>query len=585
MAKRERQIERYFSWNPKEDPEFSDVIVGGGSLGGKGRSLLYGMKALRDSGDPELMDTFMPQAIFIGVDIFNSFIDSIPDLENLVKNSTPEVLEKIFLEKELPDIVIDRVKSFLTDMTDPVVIRSSSVEEDSLKYSFAGKYLSDFIGNFGPLESRARAVCREIRRIYSRVFFPKAIVYRQRHGIGDDQMGIIVMRMSGKWRGDLYYPTIGGVGFSQNYRRWTSRVHMEDGVVRFVFGLGTMSTKREYARTCSLTNPFLRAEGQDSYTILRHSQERFQAISRKLFAAASSDHPDTLATLNVNDVWSDIFPWYREEISQYAQMYRGDEGGGYFSSPNSGSFGDCGINRICFTFEDFPRRHRRFFDRMKRTLRVLEDAMGVPADIEFAYEPVEERLELIQARPLWAGSGVPADPLGEIDEDKIILKADRMVTNGAKKNIGYLVYIDPAVYGTSPDFHDIARAVGDVNTRLKGERFIFVAPGRIGSSNPQLGVPVQYNELSNCCCMVELGIPRMGYMPELSYGTHFFSDLEVDGVMYMPVFNGYDGNLFKQEWFDETPYETGSHKAVRIYGGNFSVFASGEKNIGVVVIK
>lgn len=584
MTERERVVESYFAWNPKDDPDFAHMILGERSIGGKGRSLLFGIKALRESGDPELAETTIPMAMFLGSDVFDDFVASIPNLNDLRMEGTSEALEKVFLDHPLPEEVTDRVRSFLSDMTDPVVVRSSSIQEDSLKYSFAGKYLSDFLGNFGTLDYRTWAVCREIKRVYSRVFFPKAIAYRSRHGIGDDSMGIIVMSLSGRWRGDFFYPTIGGVGFSRNYRRWTSRVSMEDGVVRFVFGLGTMSTKREYARTCSLTNPFLRPEGQDPYTVLRHSQERFQAISRRLFEHSSDERPDTLATVNINDVWSDVFPWYRDEMCQYAQLYKGDEGGGYFASPSSTPSGDRSVSRICFTFEDFPKRHRRFFDRMKRTLSVLEDAMGVPADIEFSYEPKESHLELIQARPLWAGSGISSSALEAIDQDRVILKADRMVTNGSFRHIPNLVYVDHTVYGSSNDFHDIARAVGTVNDRLKGERFIFVAPGRIGSSNPLLGVPVQYNELSNCCCMVEVGIPKMGYMPELSYGTHFFSDLEVDGVLYMPVFEGYQNNLFRQSWFDNTPYEPGPHRAIRIYSGFFSVYTSGEKNVGVVAL-
>ncbi len=584
VAERDVRLDRYFSWDPKKDPEFASMIMGERSIGGKGRSLLFGIKALRGSDDEELRETTIPKAVFLGSDIFDLFVASIPDFSELVEKSSPEELERIFLDHPLPDGVTERIRSFLGDMTDPVVVRSSSIQEDSLKYSFAGKYLSDFLGNHGSLDYRAWAVCREIRRVYSRVYFPKAVAYRTRHGIGNDSMGIIVMALSGRWRGDLFYPTIGGVGFSRNYRRWTSRVAMEDGVVRFVFGLGTMSTKREYARTCSLTNPFLRPEGQDPYTVLRHSQERFQAISRKLFERASDERPDTLVTVNINDVWKEVFPWYREEMGQYAQMYRGDEGGGYFTSPNAGPSGDSAISRICFTFEDFPRKHRRFFDRMRRTLSVLEDAMGVPADIEFSYEPQNRHLELIQARPLWAGSGISSSLLESIDPKRVILQADRMVTNGSFRKIENLVYVDHAIYGASSDFHDIARAIGIVNDRFKGERFIFVAPGRIGSSNPLLGVPVQYNELSNCCCMVEVGIPKMGYMPELSYGTHFFSDLEVDGVLYMPVFEGYQNNLFNQEWFDKTPYEPGPHRAIRIYRGCFSVYTSGERNLGVVIL-
>jgi hypothetical protein len=98
-----------------------------------------------------------------------------------------------------------------------------------------------------------------------------------------------------------------------------------------------------------------------------------------------------------------------------------------------------------------------------------------------------------------------------------------------------------------------------------------------------LGVPVQYHELTNCCCIVELGIPKLGYMPELSYGTHFFSDLEVDNVLYMPVYDGEKRNIFDESWFDGMPFELGPHDAIRIYKGHFSVYMNGESNEGVIL--
>ena len=162
--------------------------------------------------------------------------------------------------------------------------------EDSLKYSFAGKYLSPFLMNSeDSLDSRVRAVEREIKRVYARVYFPAGESYRRKHHMGDDLMGIAIMRISGRWRGRYYYPTTAGVAFSFNGRRWTTRIKREDGLVRMVFGLGTMSTKRGYARTYSLTNPFLRPEGSDSYKIMKHSQEHFNAIDKESGELATVD--------------------------------------------------------------------------------------------------------------------------------------------------------------------------------------------------------------------------------------------------------------------------------------------------------
>ncbi len=115
-----------------------------------------------------------------------------------------------------------------------------------------------------------------------------------------------------------------------------------------------------------------------------------------------------------------------------------------------------------------------------------------------------------------------------------------MVSNGVVESTPYLVYVDPFRYGNRDNHFKIARSLGKVNERLKGTRYVLIGPGRWGSVNPDLGVPVDYAELCNCGCMVELGIVEKHFTPELSYGTHFFLDLDVDNILYLPVFAGKD---------------------------------------------
>jgi len=113
---------------------------------------------------------------------------------------------------------------------------------------------------------------------------------------------------------------------------------------------------------------------------------------------------------------------------------------------------------------------------------------------------------------------------------------------------------------------------------------VLVGPGRWGSANPDLGVPVEYNEICNCGCLVELGIVERHYTPELSYGTHFFLDLDVDGILYLPVFAGEPPDIFNREWFENTPYERGTEDVIRIYKGDFSVYLDGETEVGIVCL-
>ncbi len=566
---------KYFQWDPQEDGEFAPLIVGKGSIGGKGRSLLFSMAKVRESGEETLKSVVFPPSLFIATDSFDQVLSQIEDLETL-KKAPPEEIEKTFLATTLPKEVVDAVAAFLRKVSDPIIVRSSSVLEDSLKYSFAGKYLStfEFNGADTPFDERLDRVLRDIRQIYARTFFPVATAYRKKHGLGDDKMGIIIMRVAGKWRGRYYYPTMAGVGFSRYYRRWTTRIRAEDGIIRLVFGMGTTSTKRGYARSFALTLPCLRPEGQNPFNIMRHAQEHFQVIDRER---------RELVTVDVKQIWKDILP-YHSCFPDYAQIYSAeDDEGGYFS-PMSRRGNLIGQGqKICFTFEEFACRSGHFFDRMKRLLNLLDRSMGVPADVEFAYHPTEDLVEVVQARPLWFAEKMPDMKAPDLKTRRVVLKADRMVTHGVKENLPYIVYVDHHVYAQETRFHDVARGIGAVNDALRGKNYILVAPGRVGSSNPLLGVPVQYDELTGCSCIVEVGFPKEGYMPELSFGTHFFTDLEIDGILYMPVYEASKGNVFDEAFFDASPYALGPHAAIRIYSGSFSVYTDGDKNIGLVI--
>ncbi len=575
MTSIEEVQKAYFAWNPAEDPEFAPFIIGEGSIGGKGRSLLFAMNVLRGSEDEKLHEVVLPRSRYIGAEVFRDFISRVPHLDDLRRNAAPEELEAEFLKVDLPEYVTKSLQLYLAEMRDPVAIRSSSLLEDSLKYSFAGKYMSPFLVNGDdPVMKRVRAVEAQIKRVYSRTYFPAATSYREKHGLGEDMMGIAIMRISGRWRGDYYYPTTAGVGFSYNGRRWTSRIKREDGLIRMVFGLGTMSTKRGYARTYSLTNPFLRPEGSNAYKVMKHSQEHFNAVSRET---------GELVTVDIKEVWRDSFRWH-PDFSNYASLYIYDEGQGYFGGLDRTSIFSPAEGKVCMPFEAFPRVYAKFFKRMSALMPLLQEKMGTYVDIEFSYEPLEDRLELLQARPLWINSGQDAGQCPVFSERDTILRADRMVTDGGKEGIRYLVYIDPKLYSETGDFQNIARALGEMNRALAPEKYILVAPGRVGSSNPELGVPVRYDEITGSACIVEVGIPKTGQMPELSYGTHFFSDLETDGVLYMPVFQGEENNVFREEWFEHAPYTCGEHEAVRLYQGDFSVYMNGDQNLGVVCV-
>jgi hypothetical protein len=171
-----------------------------------------------------------------------------------------------------------------------------------------------------------------------------------------------------------------------------------------------------------------------------------------------------------------------------------------------------------------------------------------------------------------------------VADDQVLLKGDRMVSNGVLEGVRHLVYVDAEAYMSNWDPVRVAQAVGHMNARLKGEPYILVGPGRWGSSNPSLGVPASYAQICNCGCLVELSLPSYGMSPELSYGTHFFLDMDSDGILYLPVFDGQEGNHFNRRWFSSAPFEQGLHRAVRLYSGVFNVYLDGQGERGIVVL-
>ncbi|KKC30714.1 PEP/pyruvate-binding domain-containing protein [Caldanaerobacter subterraneus] len=541
-------------------------IFGNGSIGGKASGLSFAEEVLEKYYKDFKGTVKIPESFFIATDYYEMFLEY-NRLEDIDENTPYEEAEIRFKEAEFPPEYKKMLKEILQVMDYPLAVRSSSLLEDNIKYSFAGKYYTTFISNRGTERERLKQLEKAIKEVYLSVYGPDAVTYRKKHASGQRElMGVIVQRLIGSQKGIYFYPDVSGVGFSRNYRRWTDRIKIEDGVVRLVFGLGTKCTGRGYARIFSLTNLRLRPEGNNPQEIAKNSQEAFDVLNLMT---------GELETYDINDVPQ--FLSYHPRISDIAQVYsRKDNAILDLNMLSSKS----GLEKYIFTFENFPRRHKAFFNTVSALFKCLESEMKVPVDIEFTYDLETGEFYLVQARPLssyetFRKVHIPKD----IDKRCVLLKGDRMLTNGVLKNIKYIVYVDHEVYSNYKDKHEIARIIGRINKSL-GDRYILVGPGRWGSSNPYLGVPVIYNEISNAAMIVELGIKNGDFMPELSYGTHFFADLDADNILYMPVFDGYENNIFNEQWFKKGSYiDTG----VKIFEGRFDAYLDGEKMVGYVI--
>ncbi len=543
-------------------------LLGGGPVGGKAKGLAFAFYALQDTPLQEAVS--LPPATFVvGAEIFQDFIHD-------------NGLKWVFLEPDNTRIELAFSKGILRDSfrrdlqkalellgERPLAIRSSSLLEDSVQLSFAGKYDTCFSANIGGLDRRALELEDGIRSVWASLFNPAPRAYRKKHGYRDEDeaMAVLIQPIMGKPHGHLYYPELAGAAFSKVYRRPTPRVRKEDGLMRLCFGLGTRTVDRAKARVFYLTNPNLRPEGNQPGEIAQASQVEFDYIDRNFGSFMTADLKQFLPYILK----------HHKSVHSFVEIYTDNLL--YWAGSSLKRF-----SRPIFSFSALPVRHPYLFEIMRSLLTHLETTLEIPVDLEFTYDTESRELSLVQMRPLAAYAEMAQVTVPEVADEKLLLRGNRMVSNGVLEEAEHLVYVDPDLYGTDATFYEVAREVGRVNNLLSGTKYILVGPGRWGSTNPDLGVPVKYNEICHCGCLVEVGIKESNFTPELSYGTHFFLDLDVDGVLYLPVFAGESGNTYNKAWFDTTPYDKGHHPAVRVYHGKFSVYMDGDSEIGQVCL-
>ena len=572
----------YSDFDPKPIFHRYKRLIGDGDVGGKARGLAFAFNAV--TGSPLENCVNFPDINFVLTT--EAFCDFLSDnhIEALLEEETAsegdgsddEFSLRLFSRLSgafergavRPSLLTDigRMIAAIGDV--PLAIRSSSILEDSRKLSFAGKYGTRFSANIGSIEERGALFLSAVKEVWASLYNPAARAYRSKHGLtdGDESMAVVIQPVMGKERNFMYYPEIAGTAFSKVYRRPSPRIRKEDGVVRFCFGLGTRTVDRLKASVVYLSHPGLRPQGTLPAEIAMTSQSEFDYIDRRSGAFMTAPLASHLPLLLREHPFSGAF------IEIYADSLL------YWAGSDQVKGG-----RPIFSFSAFPQRHPRFFSLVKELCAFLEEKMGMPADIEFTYDTGEEKLTLLQLRPLASYEEMALVVIPDPGDRQVVLRGNRMVSNGRLENIHHIVYVDPDLYGKDQSYFEVAREIGRINHKLSGPNYILAGPGRWGSTNPKLGVPVRYNEICHCGCLVEIGILESDYTPELSYGTHFFLDLDVDGTLYLPVFDGMKGNVLNREWFESTPYEPKRHPAVRHYTGNFSVYLDGEKEVGVIL--
>lgn len=557
------KIKYYFS--PDDYFSIYNRMVGSGMIGGKACGMLLARKII-ECDRPDLYGYFEPDdSFYIGSDLFYTYIVS-NDLWNIrVEQRTKDGFYKAGkeLERGLKNGTFsEEIKNKFRRVLDyfgqsPIIVRSSSFLEDGFGNAFAGKYESVFCINRGSIDERLEAFEEAVKTVYSSTMNISALEYRNLNNLddSDEQMGLLVQRVSGSYYGDYFFPTAAGVGFSYSPYCPLPNMNNSEGMLRLVMGLGTKAvdrTKKDYPRIINLDRP--RAITMpDVAERHKYSQHSLDVLDLKNFS---------IHDIPINE-GLEVIPRYAKKsiVEHDIEAER--------------IFRERGQKReIVFVNCQGLVNNDIFINIMKDILKTLEYAYNYPVDIEYTINVGEYNsfvVNLLQCRPLKVSTSDAVIKMPEGENVYFHIKESSM-GRSRKESVDVICYVDPHKYYEYPYVKkgSIARIIGQVNNYCKKEnkKSILIVPGRIGTSSPELGIPVVFADISQFFAILEESYSKVGYMPELSFGSHMFQDLVEADIYYGAIFENekrleFNKNIFKHQ--DNILKQINSHLDEDIY--------------------
>ncbi len=526
-----------------------------GKLGGKSSGLFLASEIIQKNVESSkyLKDINFAKTWYVTSDGLMSFLHC-NNLDDIFEQKYKELDEirveypnivQIFKNSNFPPEIIKGLSIAIEDFGEhPIIVRSSSLLEDRVGAVFSGKYKSLFLANQGSKEARLEALMDAISEVYASTFAPDPIEYRAERGLLDfhEEMGILIQEVVGNKIGNYFIPNFAGVAFSNNEFRWSARINREDGLIRIVPGLGTRAVDR-------LTDdyPVLIAPGRPKLRVNITQDEIYRYAPKKIDVINLENN--TFETVEIKELFRK-FGNKIPNIHDIVSVYKDD----LFQSPTSSLNVNFEDADLVVTFEGVITR-TPLIKQIVAILRLLQEKIGTPVDIEFAHDG--QHLYLLQCRPQSYSRENSASPIPKnIPEDKIVFSANRYVSNGSIPDITHIVYVDPEAYGQISDLEllkNIGRIVGKINKVLPKRQFILMGPGRWGSRGDiKLGVNVTYSDINNSAMLVEIARKKGNYVPDLSFGTHFFQDLVESSIRYLPLYPDEADIIFNERFLLES---------------------------------
>lgn len=525
--------------------EYSNFArIGDGSLGGKGRGLAFigAMIKRYPKLEQENFTVNIPKTVVICTDVFDEFMETNELYPIALSEQEDETILKYFLRASLPKRLIEDLMAFFDVVKGPIAIRSSSLLEDSHYQPFAGVYSTYMIPKVDDKYEMLRNLSDAIKAVYASVFYrdSKAYMTATSNLIDQEKMAVVLQEVVGTRYGTHFYPTISGVARSLNFYP-IGNEKAEDGIANIALGLGKYIVDGGVTLRFSPCHPHSILQMSTLDFALRETQTRFYALDladEKAVQEFSVNDGFNLLKLNLKDADADgALKYIVSTYDPYDMIIRD----GYYAG---------GRKILSFVnilqHEVFP-----LSETLDQLLKIGQKEMGRPVEIEFAVnisreDPKKAAFYLLQIRPIVDNKEVIDEDLTLIPESDTILSSKNVLGNGIISDVHDIIYVKSESFNASNN-QLIAYEIEKINRQFTGtdQGYILVGPGRWGSSDTWLGIPVKWPHICNARVIVECGLEN--YRIDPSQGTHFFQNLTSFGVGYFTVnpFNG-DG------WFDES---------------------------------
>ena len=538
------------------DPEVMDfVVIGDGSMGGKALGLAFMAKVLKESGAGfrEKRRNFrIPRTYVITTSVFDEFVEA-NDLRRFREVGDDTEVVEAFRTASLPDWLVHDLNRLLRHIRFPLSVRSSSILEDAQFRPFAGLYSTYMISNDHPdPEVRLAQLLDAVRLVYASAYYagPKAFAKSARR-VGKDGMGVMIQELVGSRHGEYFYPAVSGVAMSRNFYP-VGKMKSDEGVVQIALGFGKTVVEGERSLRFSPRYPESLPQFSTPEDILANSQRYFYALWMDSQGREVRPADSNLQKREVVDALDE------KPVKLLASSYFAEEGRIRDSS---------GGGVPVLTFAGLLKYDKTLPEMVAEILKIGRKGMGSAVEIEFAVDLDEEgqirEFSFLQIRPMAMGSDPYDVMISDEEVERAFCYSEEALGHGICDDLVDIVYVKPDSFDPART-GEIALEIGQINGRfVKEERsYLLAGPGRWGSNDRWLGIPVGWQDISGVRAMVEIRNEKMQVDP--SQGAHFFQNITAMGIHYITITEGRD--RFDWQWLAARPAfaETGFLRHIRL---------------------